>query len=794
MEGKNKTKYIFLYVPMTLVGVVFCLFMAPVFAASDDLTITEIMYDPEDTDTGNEWLEVFNRGTEELLLKGGAASSSWRFIDQFKDGLPQDGHKHTLSADVSLGPEEFLIISNNPANFLLNYPGYSGKIVKSSFSLLNESSSLALSSDGGKSWFSRIDYSSVQGASENGKTLEIKDFAGTDWQESFLKGGTPGKESSLPPPPPVKIEYPDGIVINELLPNPSGDEATDEFIEFFNSNSFPVDLSGWLIGDASKKSDSDYFRLSGSIGAEEYLVIRSSDYNFSLNNSGLEEVFLKNPTGEIVDQTSSSGTAKEDYSYARKNNDFFWSSTPTPGKENMLTEEAAKPPALPAPEQSPPTDPIVYPEKIYLNEILANPKEDEEAGEFIEIVNRENIATDLKNWMLRDASKTGKYIFVDSAPLEPDEYLVVPRSKSKLALNNSAETVSLFDPNEKLVSTISWEKAPENVSFNFDGTSWSWSQFLTPGMDNKFDEAPSVKIKIAKKVYKGTSAQFSVKAKDKETKHLKYIWDFGDGHKSYLKDTSHKYEKKGHYTASLLVRDASQEVSKYFDVQVESLPRPDLEMVKLVPNPSGKDSDKETISVKNNTSSDINLMSYKIATGTKNLSNHPIYQNLIIKAEKEKIITHQESKFVLANKAGKVQLIYPDGKIADKVKYQKEKIEVDEAYVKIDGKWQWILAKTNITNNTDQSVAEGIGQSAENTDQDGEVLGVFQEKSPAISGPDYQLMQDNNILILTSYFLPLDNIFSNSVSCTLNVSPSLFYPFVTSPGLSRPRTLYSSLF
>jgi hypothetical protein len=89
----------------------------------------------------------------------------------------------------------------------------------------------------------------------------------------------------------------------------------------------------------------------------------------------------------------------------------------------------------------------------------------------------------------------------------------------------------------------------------------------------------------------------------------------------------------------------------------------------------------------------VSLLNYKIATGSAKLVNHPILSDIVLAPGEEKIITRVDSKIVLNNKAGKIALLYPDGKAADETQYAKAKIENDEAFTKIDGQWQWIAAK-----------------------------------------------------------------------------------------------------
>jgi hypothetical protein len=41
------------------------------------------------------------------------------------------------------------------------------------------------------------------------------------------------------------------VVINEIFPNPFGDDVGTERIEIYNAGSTPVDMTGWAIDDAA---------------------------------------------------------------------------------------------------------------------------------------------------------------------------------------------------------------------------------------------------------------------------------------------------------------------------------------------------------------------------------------------------------------------------------------------------------------------------------------------------------------------------------------------------------------
>lgn len=738
MEGirkKNRIFFILLLPTIFLVGFYFPKYMAS--ATGDDLIITEIMYDPDGTDTGHEWVELYNPGDNSVEIKSGSCSTTcWRFIDQFKNDLPDATHRHTFSENAIVKPKDFLIVASDKEKFKETYPVFTGNLIKSSFSLSNDGSTLALSKDAGTTYMSRTDYEKSWGGSGNGKTLEKMNFAeGNDksnWQESYVLGGTPGMESSK------KQKYPHDVVISELFPNPGTDEEKNEFVELYNFGSDKIDLENWTLTD--KSGDTIYVFPKISIEAGLFLVRYRIDFKFALNNSGGEEVFLRDPNGDSVSHVGYSGTVKENYSYALDDEKYSWTSSPTPGAENIIT--------LPK-EAVPITASLSSAEKIYLNEILPNPKGDERTGEFIELKSNEDEPVDLYGFTIRDGTKTGKFVFKEHSILKPDAYLAIYRPQFKIALNNSNESVSLYNPQGKMISSISWDKSSENASYNFAGKTWKWSKFLTPGKENRFDSPPKITLKKTKRAYKNLYAEFSAKAKDKETKKLKYIWDFGDGHKSYLKKTSHRYLKTGKYAVTLTVKDESQSVEKTFPLTVQKYPRPKIEITKAVPNPKGLDSLGETISLKNFSGKKVNLLNYKIATGTAKLANHPIYTDIILKPGEERTITRADSKITLNNKAGKIALLYPDGKAADEIAYAKDKIADDDAYAKINGEWQWIAANNPDENKSEEENISVNGPDAETSGQP-IVLGATDENRPPASALTQTIFSPEDMFIFLS--------------------------------------------
>jgi len=575
------------------------------------------------------------------------------------------------------------------------------------------------------------------------------------------------------------------LIISEVLVG--GNSAEEEFIELYNPASSDIDLKSLPLKlhtvnsagtDTSKTItyvDSNsiikahgYFLLASTVFKEKHAeTVVGITYSASLVSNGAVYISTSaTKNSGIIDLVCWGNSTKcafalpdpkQNYSLEKIENGSDWQESceegGSPDEEAKLCEAEPAPPGKEAPVDTSPdsgnhnatthTGTAVF-ENIFLNEILPNPKDDEEKDEFIEIVNGDNRPVDLFGWTIRDGSKSGKYVFKEHIEIKPGEYFALYRSQFKIALNNSAESVSLYNPQGELVSSVSYDKSAENASYGFDGKSWKWSKYLTPGKKNKFDSEPVVKINKPKNTYKDLYTEFSAKAKDKETKDLKYTWDFGDGKKSYLAKTSHKYLDTGKYTVTLSVSDDSQTVEKNFSIEVKKYPRPNIEITKIIPNPNGNDSESETIDIQNNSGQKIDLAGWKIATGSgEKIYNHPISGEISLDAGETKTITPEICKFSLNNKAGKIQLVMPDGKTIDEVEYSKTKIADNEAYAKIDGEWQWINSDVQDENTENKDIDSSDEPSdaetapVEDENAGGEVLGATDEIETASYDPSF---------------------------------------------------------
>lgn len=110
------------------------LFLIPMEAFAQ-IEINEIMYDLSGTDDGREWVEILNTGSEPVIID----VLLWKFFEgNINHGLT------LFQGGAAIPAGSFVIIADNPEKFLTDWPGFSGTIFKSSFSLNNSGESVAI--------------------------------------------------------------------------------------------------------------------------------------------------------------------------------------------------------------------------------------------------------------------------------------------------------------------------------------------------------------------------------------------------------------------------------------------------------------------------------------------------------------------------------------------------------------------------------------------------------------------------------------------------------------------------
>jgi hypothetical protein len=155
----------------------------PLFAVS----FSEIMYDVPGSDEKREWVEMHNRGTEAVDISG------WRFVE---GGVH---HKLVPHGTSSIPAGAYALIVENADAFFADYPGFSGIVFDSSFSLSNEGETLLLRDSSGTD-IASVSYAASMGAKGDGTSLQL---IGGSWLASVPTLGAENvisKTPAIPPP------------------------------------------------------------------------------------------------------------------------------------------------------------------------------------------------------------------------------------------------------------------------------------------------------------------------------------------------------------------------------------------------------------------------------------------------------------------------------------------------------------------------------------------------------------------------------------------------------------------
>lgn len=132
-----------------------------------------------------------------------------------------------------------------------------------------------------------------------------------------------------------------GPQITELLPNPlgTGNDATDEFIELYNPNSVPFDLSGFSFQVGATTVHTYTFPVGTSLAPLSFKAFYSKDTGLSLSNTS-GQVKLFDPLGNNISSTGLYDTAKDGVSWALAQGKWYWTTNVTPDATNVIKQPA----------------------------------------------------------------------------------------------------------------------------------------------------------------------------------------------------------------------------------------------------------------------------------------------------------------------------------------------------------------------------------------------------------------------------------------------------------------------
>ena len=555
------------------------------------------------------------------------------------------------------------------------------------------------------------------------------------------------------------------IIIQEV--QIAGDSTDDEFIELYNSSDTSIDISNWQL---RRKTESgsvssikvfakdtlvppySYYLWANSKGAFSNIADATTSSSALANNNSIALYTKSGADGLLIDSLSwgKGGLFREtdlpqitplkneslirdtpgSWIIRKPSNPENSHSNPSPPTPILIPDPNPEPPqVLPAPSPAPnplppvivvptpaplPASPVVIPlnTTVSINEILPNPLPPDE--EFVELSNQGNEPVDMAGWTLHDASKNGQYTFPQRSILHKKDFMVIRKSLFRFALNNSNETLILRDSQERVVYTLHYPRSIAGVSLNQASPNFRGGT-PTPGQANLLNELPITRERVPASGFPDIALTFNARGKDSEDTHLKYVWDFGDGHKSYKEKTTHKYQETGSYTLTLTTKDSKDSLTETFTVTIKKYTPPKLRIVAFSANPEGADTGKEWLDIENRSKREVDLKGFSLATGTKSkkLTNHPIRESVTLEAGETLRLTREHSLFSLPNTKGYLELRAPNGDTVDRFHYKQEKTLAENALYQKERGGSWTLiadAEVSVLGVTDDNSEEGTLQ------------------------------------------------------------------------------------
>lgn len=408
------------------------------------IVITEVLPDPEGKDSGQEWIELQNVGSETTDITG------W-ILDDAGTDAPGTTSWTLPAAVLAAGQYKHFYIPSG--RFALNNDADSARLFNSSKLLVDQ-----------------ISYKD----SEEGQAF-AKDTAGWRWT-SVPTPGTANQFVAENESAEITERYDYQVIFSEIFGNPKGADSGKEWIELANLGDKEVDLSGWYIDDAGSTLSKNAHRLpAGSvIKATGYLLISLPAGSFTITNIE-EEIRLITPQGEDYVSVLTPEFDDEGISFARKNtesDEWELSFLPTPGKPNEFTSPSSG---------------------VYVSEIYFLESEDNEP--FIEIKSQESGFVNLSGWSL--SLGQSRYVLPEGASIAPNSMLLLNLDEVplKVTKNNYLELI-FARPEGSIQNDLSKLELTGGPKLGFslvlEQGRAVWTSSPTPGQKNKIKKINTI--------------------------------------------------------------------------------------------------------------------------------------------------------------------------------------------------------------------------------------------------------------------------------------------------------------
>lgn len=180
-----------------------------------------------------------------------------------------------------------------------------------------------------------------------GATAGAEPITKVEWSKNAVEpvaiieaGVVEGSSDSAQPNVNIGLAPP---LITELLPNPTGTgtDATDEFIELYNSNDAPFTLAGFKLQTGLNTTHSWVVPAGITIPPKGYRAFYASESGLTMSNTS-GQATLFDTTGAQVAQSDPYDSAPDGQAWALANGAWYWTTKPTPGTTNDIATPIVK--------------------------------------------------------------------------------------------------------------------------------------------------------------------------------------------------------------------------------------------------------------------------------------------------------------------------------------------------------------------------------------------------------------------------------------------------------------------
>jgi hypothetical protein len=243
-----------------------------------------------------------------------------------------------------------------------------------------------------------------------------------------------------------------GLIINEIMPNPSGSDTLYEWIELKNTSTEILNLNTWQLNSKSLPNQ--------TIQPNEIIIlardVQSIINLYKINNKILKYSFSLNNLGGQLEIKMGDNTNLFTFPKAKENISFELLSGdcntvkehPTAnsiGKENSSCNATIT------------TVPINYNEKVNITKVCPFIKN---GKEYLEIKNLTNSIIDLEGWKLADLKSSESL-----AKLSISAQQTISIYPKKITLNDDGDIIQLSHPNNGYTSTMTYPKMKDGECF-----------------------------------------------------------------------------------------------------------------------------------------------------------------------------------------------------------------------------------------------------------------------------------------------------------------------------------------